>query len=136
MKCSRLLFAFATLKFLLSHNSMRYRRIFNIIDSFKRFIIELQTKLLFIYFNVWVLKLLNCIAWKLSFDVESFGRQPRRFFYLIYWTLTHHIMFFWKNILGPPCLFISIYTKNIFLIRSKHTLHNFNKLFYYIYSKI
>ena len=37
--------------FLLFYNSIRYQRIFNIIELLKRFIIELQIKFLCIYFK-------------------------------------------------------------------------------------
>ena len=85
------------LNFLLLHNSMRYQRIFNIINTFKRFIIELQIKSLCIYFEDWVLKLLSYITWKLSFNAELFDRQTDRFFYFIYWTLTHQKNVFLKK---------------------------------------
>ena len=102
------------------YNSMRHERIFDIIELLRRFIIELQMKLLCMYFKDWVLKLLICITWRLNnvlTSVLDFYRQSRRFFYFICWTLTHQKLFFWKNILGPPCIFNKIKKNLLFDVR-------------------
>ena len=39
------------LLFILSHNSIRYQQFFDIIESMSKFIIELQIKLLLMYFK-------------------------------------------------------------------------------------
>ena len=54
------------------HSSMRYRRIFDIIESMCRPTIELQMRPPFTYFEDWVQKLLSCKAGR-SDSAEPFG---------------------------------------------------------------
>ena len=92
--------------FSLLHNSIRHRRIFDIIKSLRRFIIELQMKSLCMHFGDWVLKLLNCIAWRLN-DVLDFSVGKRAAFFILsigpWLTIT---CFFEKTFSGPLVVLI------------------------------
>ena len=96
---------------------MRYRRIFDIIEVLRRFIIELQIKLLWKYFENWVLKLLSCIAWRLN-NVLMNKLNPLStavslfLFYLLDFDLPEHV--FLKKHSRAPLLKHKKKTKNNF----------------------
>ena len=101
-----------TLLHILAHSSMRHEPFFDIIEFMWRSTINLQLKSKIKQLERWMQKLLNCKSWNVWMSCWTFCRQSRRSFYLIYWTLIHSKIIFWKIILEHSCLIIKTFVRN------------------------
>ena len=88
----------------LTHNSIRHRRIFDIIEFVCKFIIELQMRSKMKQLEHWVQKLCYCKNWETDLIAEFFRRHSRRSLYFIYKVLTLKKYFFEKNINERFCI--------------------------------